>query len=245
MRWYNAVFKCARFHLWPLDGPYISVEEPNVFDKPMQPADSRNTRGESWDLDWCFSLKLAASLKTICFVWEDQFFEDQPNWDTLMVTGRACSFQPPESQPRPIKPSNIGGSAYDQKNDQETSNFLGSFNIFNQVFSTSPKISLLPFSFAHVFHFFPMLSIHRQHSGPQLFAARGGDALDGSLAVDGRSALRSSPWGRPWKDDSIWQLDRWVCLKIMYPYTQWFCWSLIPTKWLFHWGYTPFSDIPI
>ena len=30
--------------------------------------------------------------------------------------------------------------------------------------------------------------------------------------------------------------------------TQWFCWSLslhIPTKWLFHWGYTPFSDIPI
>ena len=27
--------------------------------------------------------------------------------------------------------------------------------------------------------------------------------------------------------------------------TQWFSWSDFPTKWLFHWGYTPFSDIPI
>ena len=29
----------------------------------------------------------------------------------------------------------------------------------------------------------------------------------------------------------------------MYPYTQWLM-IIIPTKWLFHWGYTPFSDIP-
>ena len=36
----------------------------------------------------------------------------------------------------------------------------------------------------------------------------------------------------------------WVCLKIVYPYTQWLV-IIIPTKWLFHWGYTPFSDIPI
>ena len=37
----------------------------------------------------------------------------------------------------------------------------------------------------------------------------------------------------------------WVCLKIVYPYTQWFCWSLSLFLWLFHWGYTPFSDISI
>ena len=36
----------------------------------------------------------------------------------------------------------------------------------------------------------------------------------------------------------------WVCLKMVYPYTQWLM-IIIPTKWLFHWGYTPFSDIPI
>ena len=36
----------------------------------------------------------------------------------------------------------------------------------------------------------------------------------------------------------------WVCLKIVYPYTHWLM-ILMPTKWLFHWGYTPFSDIPI
>ena len=35
-----------------------------------------------------------------------------------------------------------------------------------------------------------------------------------------------------------------VCLKIVYPYTQWLM-IIIPTTWLFHWGYTPFSDIPI
>ena len=43
----------------------------------------------------------------------------------------------------------------------------------------------------------------------------------------------------------IWTYETiWVCLKIMYPYTQWLM-IIIPTKWLFHWGYTPFSDIPI
>ena len=36
----------------------------------------------------------------------------------------------------------------------------------------------------------------------------------------------------------------WVCLKIVYPYTQWLM-IIIPTQWLFHWGYTPFSDITI
>ena len=35
----------------------------------------------------------------------------------------------------------------------------------------------------------------------------------------------------------------WVCLKIVYPYTQWLM-IIIPTKWLFHWGCTPFSDKP-
>ena len=32
----------------------------------------------------------------------------------------------------------------------------------------------------------------------------------------------------------------WVCLKIVYPYTQWLM-IIIPTKWLFHWEYTLFS----
>ena len=32
-------------------------------------------------------------------------------------------------------------------------------------------------------------------------------------------------------------LLRWVCLKIVYPYTQWLM-IIIPTKWLFHWEYT-------
>ena len=31
---------------------------------------------------------------------------------------------------------------------------------------------------------------------------------------------------------------------VVYPYTQWLM-IIIPTKWLFHWEYTPFSDIPI
>ena len=39
-------------------------------------------------------------------------------------------------------------------------------------------------------------------------------------------------------------LNLLVCLKIVCPYTQWLM-VIIPTKWLFHWGYTPFSDIPI
>ena len=33
------------------------------------------------------------------------------------------------------------------------------------------------------------------------------------------------------------QLGIWVCLKIVYLYTQWLM-IIIPTKWLFHWGYT-------
>ena len=37
--------------------------------------------------------------------------------------------------------------------------------------------------------------------------------------------------------------EKWVCLKIVYPYTQWLM-IIIPIKWLFHWGYTLFSDKP-
>ena len=40
-------------------------------------------------------------------------------------------------------------------------------------------------------------------------------------------------------------LDIWVCLKIVYPNGPMVLLIIIPTKWLFHWGYTPFSDIPI
>ena len=36
----------------------------------------------------------------------------------------------------------------------------------------------------------------------------------------------------------------WVCLKIVYPYTQWFCWSLSLLNG-YNWGYTSFSDTPI
>jgi hypothetical protein len=35
----------------------------------------------------------------------------------------------------------------------------------------------------------------------------------------------------------------WVCLKIVYPYTQWLM-TIIPIKRLFVWEYTQFSDIP-
>ena len=38
--------------------------------------------------------------------------------------------------------------------------------------------------------------------------------------------------GIPWFFFTIW-----VCLKIVYPYTQWLM-IIIPTKWLFHWEYT-------
>ena len=38
----------------------------------------------------------------------------------------------------------------------------------------------------------------------------------------------------------------WVCLKIVYPEkTNGFADHYPYTRWLFHWGYTPFSDIPI
>jgi hypothetical protein len=45
---------------------------------------------------------------------------------------------------------------------------------------------------------------------------------------------------------SSWYPDYfiWVCLKIVYPYTQWFCWSLSLLNG-YNWGYTPFSDIPM
>ena len=41
------------------------------------------------------------------------------------------------------------------------------------------------------------------------------------------------------------QLETWVCLKIVYPYTQWFCWSLSLWKMAISLGiYPTFSDIP-
>ena len=51
----------------------------------------------------------------------------------------------------------------------------------------------------------------------------------------------------------VFLVNMWVCLKISENHvprkTQWFCWSLslwkMANKWLFHWGYTPFSDIPM
>ena len=53
-----AVFKCASFQLCPLDGPHISAEEPNVFDTPMYPADSRNTHQGQWGLGTLIGVSL-------------------------------------------------------------------------------------------------------------------------------------------------------------------------------------------
>ena len=40
-------------------------------------------------------------------------------------------------------------------------------------------------------------------------------------------------------------LNRWVCYwKCCVPLNPMVLLIIIPTKWLFHWGYTPFSDIP-
>ena len=41
-----------------------------------------------------------------------------------------------------------------------------------------------------------------------------------------------------------WYFKIWVCLKIVYPYTQWLM-IIIPLLNGYNWGYTPFSDIPI
>jgi hypothetical protein len=124
------------------------------------------------DLDWCFSLKLAASLKTIGFVWEDQFFEDQPNWDTLMVTGRACSFQP-HHKPVQSNPQILEDQHTIKQIDQETSNFLGSFNIFNQGFSTkSPESHCFHPHLPHFFPFFPHAFHPPSATRGPLFAAQ-------------------------------------------------------------------------
>ena len=61
-----------------------------------------------------------------------------------------------------------------------------------------------------------------------------GQQIDSHLATSSEKL-----WGAARK-----LLLMWVCLKIVYPYTQWLM-IIIPTKWLFHWGYTPFSDIPM
>ena len=49
----------------------------------------------------------------------------------------------------------------------------------------------------------------------------------------------SSHWVALWKT----LLKMGLSENVVYPYTQWLM-IIIPTKWLFHWGYTPFSDIP-
>ena len=43
---------------------------------------------------------------------------------------------------------------------------------------------------------------------------------------------------------SIPSTTEWVCLKIVYPYTQWLM-IITPTKWLFHWGYNHHPIHPI
>ena len=49
-----------------------------------------------------------------------------------------------------------------------------------------------------------------------------------------------------WWDSELgmgWFVWKWLCKPRK---TQWFCWSDNPvSKWLFHWGYTTFSDIPM
>ena len=58
------------------------------------------------------------------------------------------------------------------------------------------------------------------------------------------------PWCRCrrifWAADALEGDEMWVCLKMLctplYPMV---LLIIIPTKWLFHWGYTPFSDIPM
>ena len=48
-----------------------------------------------------------------------------------------------------------------------------------------------------------------------------------------------------WTEMGTPEKAMWVCLKMLctplYPMA---LLIIIPTKWLFHWGYTPFSDIP-
>ena len=65
---------------------------------------------------------------------------------------------------------------------------------------------------------------------------------------DGPEGSGGSPNGtvmvQPWPTNSYFYGFIWVCLKIVYPYTQWFCWSLSLLNG-YNWGYTPFSDIPI
>ena len=46
----------------------------------------------------------------------------------------------------------------------------------------------------------------------------------------------TSPTDSSVTPETDWSLDMWVCLKIVYPYTQWLM-IIIPIKWLFHWEY--------
>ena len=84
--------------------------------------------------------------------------------------------------------------------------------------------------------------IHRQAAGHTTRAARPGHR-------SGRSC-GAAPWSPTIRSArcSLWcQMEtcglKWVCLKIVYPYTQWFSWSLSLLNG-YNWGYTPFSDIP-
>ena len=57
-------------------------------------------------------------------------------------------------------------------------------------------------------------------------------------------AVDTLPVGCGWNVISVREFPMRVCLKIVYPYTQWLM-IIIPIKWLFHWEYTQFSDKPM
>ena len=64
---------------------------------------------------------------------------------------------------------------------------------------------------------------------------------------EGGQEKKALGWIRPalsWEWLKICRKKTWVCLKIVYPYTQWLM-IIIPFLNGYNWGYTPFPDIPI
>ena len=60
-----------------------------------------------------------------------------------------------------------------------------------------------------------------------------------SVEMSGIPLFDLQKWGESYAKNMLW-----TCRVPLL--TQWFCWSDNPVfKWLFHWGYTLFSDIPI
>ena len=60
-----------------------------------------------------------------------------------------------------------------------------------------------------------------------------------SGAFWGAAKWTKDDWGPP----AVQDIRIWGCLKIVYPYTQWFCWSLSLLNG-YNWGYTPFQTYP-